>query len=52
MMHTGPGCSSDVPYSLTVDDVAYIELVFRLATTLEAHPEAWHVDEALRAIRR
>ena len=51
MMRTGPGCSIDVPRDVTVDDVAYMELVFRLASVLEAHVEAWHLDEALAAKR-
>jgi hypothetical protein len=52
MMRTGAGCSSDVPRDVTVDDVAYMELVFRLASVLEAHADAWHLDEALAAAKR
>jgi hypothetical protein len=51
-MQTGPGCSTEVPRDVTVDDVAYMELVFRLASVLEAHPQAWHLDAALAATKR
>jgi hypothetical protein len=47
MMHTGPACSSNVPLDVSVDDVAYMELVFRLASVLATHPQAWNLDEAL-----
>ena len=51
MMHTGPACSSNVPLDVTVDDVAYMELVFRLASVLAMHPQAWNLDEALAGAR-
>jgi hypothetical protein len=51
MTHTGGGCISTVPARVTVDDVAYMELIFRLASVLAVHPQAWNLDEALAGAR-
>ena len=51
MMHTGPARSQTVPTDVTVDDVAYMELVFRLASVLTTYPQAWNLDEALSGAR-
>ena len=51
MMHSGAACSQIIPTRVTVDDVAYMELVFRLASVLATHPQAWNLDEALAGAR-
>ena len=51
MTQTRVGCTATVPAHITVDDVAYIELIFRLASVLAAHPQAWNLDEALAGAR-
>ena len=51
MMHTGPTCAPTVPTRVSVDDVAYMELIFRLATVIAEHPQAWNLDEALAGAR-
>jgi hypothetical protein len=40
---------SELPATVTADDVAYIELMFEPATLLETRPVAWSIDEALSA---
>jgi hypothetical protein len=53
MMHRGGACmTAAVPPDVSVDDVAYMELVFRLATVLQRHPQAWHLEEALNGALR
>ena len=51
MMHTGGACLSTVPNDVTVDDVAYVELVSRLASVLVTYPQAWSLDEAFSGTR-
>jgi len=51
MMLTSLSCLSvsELPATVTADDVAYIELIFELASALEMRPAAWSIDEALAA---
>jgi hypothetical protein len=40
---------SELPATVTANDVAYLEMMFALASALETRPAAWTIDEALRA---
>lgn len=40
---------TELPTGITADDVAYVEMMFQLATALETRPAAWAIDEAVRA---
>jgi len=47
-----PQCVAEFPKKPTADDIAYLELMTRLATVLSTHPEAWQLREALAALSR
>lgn len=45
-----PQCVGEFPKKPTVDDIAYLEFMTRLATVMSLHPDAWQLQEALAGL--